>query len=110
MCMKFLTTTLVKSKLFPALAICTATAFVSVPAVATANNSESQIHLDQDYHANVDKARNMLQARGYQVSKISADDKQGQKALQISAKKNGYDWDIRLSYPALKILQERRGE
>ncbi len=95
-------------QLISAVAMSLAATLITMPAVAIAN--DDGIRIDQEYHANVDKARNMLQARGYQVSKISADDRQGQKSLQVAARKNGYEWDIRLSYPTLKILQERRGE
>lgn len=55
----------------------------------------------------------MLQERGYQLHSIQLQAVQVQSQAQIPvftiiASKNGVRYLIRLSYPALKIMQERR--
>lgn len=55
----------------------------------------------------------MLQERGYQLHSIQLQAVQMQSQAQIPvftiiASKNGVRYLIRLSYPALKIMQERR--
>lgn len=69
---------------------------------------ERQVENDPDYRANVDKAIKMLEARGYRVHDVDADDYLGKPALDVDAEKIGREYDIKLSYPDLKILREKR--
>lgn len=80
------------------------------PAVAFADNDdhiEREIRTDVNYQANVKKATQLLQSKGYQVVGIDPDVHRGQKTLGVEAYKNGQEYDIRLSYPNLEILSER---
>ena len=81
-----------------------------VQPVYASNSIKQEIRGDHDYQGNVARARSMLQARGYQAEKIDAEQHLGQKALEIAARKNGYRYDIVLSYPTLKIIKEQRDD
>ncbi|MDO4699244.1 MAG: PepSY domain-containing protein [Moraxella sp.] len=83
---------------------------VVLPSIVQANDVrlERAIYADPAYQSNVDKARLELQNRGYQIRKIEADEHQGKKTLEVKAAKNGSAYDIRLDYPSLKIISEKR--
>lgn len=68
---------------------------------------ERQVESDPNYQANVAKAVKMLEARGYQVHDVDADDHLGKPALDVEAFKNNREYDIKLSYPDLKIIYEK---
>lgn len=80
---------------------------VSLPAYASQDNLPAQFRSDKDYHTNIDKARSMLQARGYQVKDISAKIKDGQRYLEIEAYKGAAKYEVDLYYPDLKIVKEK---
>lgn len=68
---------------------------------------EVQIYDDPNFDANLDKAEKILERQGYQVHDIEPDVYRGKPALDIEATKNGRDYDIKMSYPALKILSAK---
>ncbi len=49
----------------------------------------------------------MLEQRGYRVHDIDADDYRGRPVLEVEAYKGGREYDIKLSYPDLRIIKER---
>ena len=49
----------------------------------------------------------MLEKRGYRVYKIEADDHRGRPAFDVDAYKGNVEYDIKLSYPDLRILKEK---
>ncbi|WP_416191148.1 PepSY domain-containing protein [Neisseria sp. CCUG12390] len=69
---------------------------------------EHQVESDPKYQAIAEKAAKMLEARGYQVHDVDADDHLGKPALDVEAVKNNQEYDIKLSYPDLKIIYEKR--
>lgn len=77
--------------------------------IAHANQDSQieQIRSDKDYHTNVAKARNMLQARGYRVQDIRAYAENGTKYLDIEAYKGASKYAIKLYYPNLNIAKEK---
>ena len=68
---------------------------------------EAQIYDDPNFDANLDKAEKILERQGYQVHDIEPDIYRGKPALDIEATKDGRDYDIKMSYPALKILSKK---
>ncbi len=75
---------------------------------AGANDAvENQVRNDRDYGAKVQQARQILAGRGYRVLKIEADDYRGRPALDVDAVKGQREYDIKLSYPDLRIIYER---
>ncbi|WP_315043564.1 PepSY domain-containing protein [Faucicola mancuniensis] len=81
--------------------------FTSVSAMAGDDMIERQVYQDKNYPAVQQKAVNMLRQRGYQVVDVEADDHFFKPALSVEAYKNNQEYDIKLSYPDLKILSER---
>lgn len=86
--------------------------FMSLTSVSAHANQDDitkqQIRADKDYNTNVAKARNMLQARGgYQVKDIQADVHDSQRCLQVEAYKGAVRYEIKLTYPDLKIIKEK---
>ena len=84
-------------------------ALMSAPSYANQDDLiKQQIRQDKDYDTNVAKARSMLQARsGYQVKDIQADAYNGQKLLDVEAYKGAVRYEIKLTYPELKISKEK---
>ena len=84
------------------------TAIVALSAaVAGANDYiEHQIYSDKNFEQNRAKAIRMLEQRGYRVHDIDADDR-GRPVLDVEAYKGGREYDIKLSYPDLRIIKER---
>ncbi|MGF6147086.1 Uncharacterised protein [Kingella potus] len=68
---------------------------------------EEQIYDDPDFDSRLDKAEQLLEAKGYQVHNIEPDVYRGRAALEAEATKNGRDYDITLAYPSLKILRTK---
>ena len=85
------------------------TAIVALSAaVAGANDYiEHQIYSDRNFEQNRTKAIRMLEQRGYRVHDIDADDYRGRPVLDVEAYKGGREYDIKLSYPDLRIIKER---
>lgn len=50
----------------------------------------------------------MLEAHGYRVHDVDAGDYLGKPALDVDVEKLGREYDIKLSYPDLKIIREKR--
>ncbi|OSI12565.1 PepSY domain-containing protein [Neisseria canis] len=71
------------------------------------NHIERQIYQDSAYEKNRAKAVNMLEKRGYKVVDIDPDDHMGQPAFDVEAFKGNQEYDIKLSYPDLRILKEK---
>lgn len=71
---------------------------------------EQQIYTDAQYAQKRQQAINILKKKGYQVVSVEADEHRGQKTLDIEAYKNGYEYDIKMSYPSLQIIRERRDD
>ncbi|WP_066801147.1 PepSY domain-containing protein [Moraxella oblonga] len=68
---------------------------------------EAQIYQDVNFDANVAKAVKMLEQKGYTVVDVEVDTHFGKPVLDIEARKGYVEYDIRLSYPDLRILKER---
>jgi len=68
---------------------------------------EHQIYSDRNFEQNRAKAIRMLEQRGYRVHDIDADDYRGRPVLDVEAYKGGREYDIKLSYPDLRIIKER---
>ena len=68
---------------------------------------EHQIYSDKNFEQNRTKAIRMLEQRGYRVHDIDADDYRGRPVLDVEAYKGGREYDIKLSYPELRIIKER---
>lgn len=69
---------------------------------------EHKMLQDPAFEQNRTRAVKMLEARGYQVIDIDADDHLGKPVFDVEAAKNNQEYDVRLSYPDLKILKEKR--
>ncbi|WP_312266318.1 PepSY domain-containing protein [Neisseria sp.] len=80
---------------------------LSAGAFAGDDRIEREMHQDASFEQNRTKAVQMLEARGYQVRKIDADDHQGKPAFDVDALKDNKEFDIKLSYPDLRILKEK---
>lgn len=52
----------------------------------------------------------LLKKKGYKVVKVEADTYRGQKALDVEAYKKGVEYNIKLAYPSLKIIREKRDD
>ena len=85
------------------------TAIIALSAVsASANDAiERQIYSDKNFEQNRAKAVKMLEKRGSRVYKIEADDHRGRPAFDVDAYKGNVEYDIKLSYPDLRILKEK---
>lgn len=91
-----------------AIASLLAVPFLAVNLSAVADDRiESQVYADPNYQSVVAKAKQTLEAKGYQVVEIEADDYRRKPALSVEAYKNGQEYDIKLSYPKLDILKEK---
>lgn len=69
---------------------------------------EAQVYQDMNFDKNVQKATKILTKKGYQVVDVDADDYRGKPILDIEAYKNNAKYDIKMSYPDLRIIQEVR--
>lgn len=75
---------------------------------AFANDAvENQVRNDRHYSEKLRQAQQLLAGRGYRVIKIEADDHRGRPALDVEAVKGNREYDIKLSYPDLRIIYER---
>ncbi|WP_315040560.1 PepSY domain-containing protein [Faucicola mancuniensis] len=81
--------------------------FASVAHADYDDEIEYKILRDANYPAIKQKAIKQLQAKGYRVLDIDADDYHGKPSLSIEAVKNHQEYDIELSYPDLKVLKEK---
>lgn len=78
-----------------------------VSAVAVADDRiENKMLQDPAFEQNRAKAIKLVESRGYQVIDIDADDHLGKPVFDVEAVKNNQEYDIRLSYPSLKIQKE----
>lgn len=83
-------------------------ALIAISGAAVADDYiEYKMHQDPAYEQNRAKAVKMLEARGYRVYKIEADDHRGRPAFDVDAYKGNVEYDIKLSYPDLRILKEK---
>lgn len=71
---------------------------------------EQQIYADAQFESKKQQAIAILKKRGYQVTQVEADEYRGQKALDIEAYKNGQEYNIKMAYPSLKVLREKRDD
>lgn len=85
-------------------------AVASVSAVADndmGDRIEAQIYQDKNFEAIKQKAITKLTKQGYHVVEVEADDYRLKPALSVEAYKNGQEYDIKLSYPDLVVLQHK---
>ena len=74
---------------------------------------EASVRQDANYSANVQKATKILEDKGYTIKKIKADTYKKSRlakpvpALQAEAYKGAVEYDIKFTYPDLKIVKER---
>lgn len=87
------------------------TALLLAPVVSTpvwANDAiKAQALNDPNFTVNRQKAIDKLQHQGFTVTEIEVDDHRGKPVLEVEAVKEGRKYDIKLSYPALKILKQK---
>lgn len=96
--------------LLATVAIATATLGTTAHAYDFDDRVEAKMHQDVNFDATVAKAVKMLEAKGYTVQNVEADSEFGKPVLEVEAYKNYQEYDIKLSYPELKILKERRDD
>lgn len=74
---------------------------------------EATVRNDASFQANADKAVKILEQKGYTVKKIEADTYKKsrfgkpQPALKAEAYKGHVEYDVKFSYPDLRIVSER---
>ena len=74
---------------------------------------ENSVRQDSNFKVNVEEAVKLLESKGYTVKKVKADTYKPsrfgkpQPALEVEAYKNHMEYDIKLSYPDLRILKEK---
>lgn len=88
---------------------------VFVCSAAVHAKPQAQLHIQQiqsDIHYSQKRAEvsETLKKRGFEVRKISADSYQGQAVLAVEAFKNGQKYAIKIAYPSLKVLVEKRDD
>lgn len=88
---------------------------LAVTGVAHADNDyddqiEYQVQTDSQFHQKQNEAIAILKKRGYQVVKVEADEHRGQPILDIEAYKNGQEYEIKMAYPSLKIIREKKDD
>lgn len=71
---------------------------------------EYQVKTDKQFAKKRQQAIAILKKKGYRVTKVEADAHRGQKALDIEAYKKGVEYNIKMAYPSLKIIRERRDD
>lgn len=86
---------------------CLLGAAITVPAVA-ADSIEQQVYRSDDFGRVAQQVRNDLRRQGYQVMNIKADDYQHKPALEVYAKKNHQAYELKYSYPDLKLLESKQ--
>ncbi|STZ63531.1 Uncharacterised protein [Moraxella lacunata] len=96
-------------KITKALAIALALTTASIGmAHADDNHLERTAYQDPAVHQNLEKARTIIEAQGYQITdELEIDEKRGKLYVETEAIKNGKKYDIRLDYPSLKNLQAK---
>ena len=62
---------------------------------------------DANYSQQLKKALETLEAKGYKVIKIEADDFGGKPAFEVDAIKDKQKFELKLAYPDLEILVEQ---
>lgn len=77
---------------------------------ANDGRTKKDVYTDPSYQNNVAKVRSELQARGYQINNVEAGEHDGKKTLEVTALKNGQKWSVRLDYPSLKLIGEKRDD
>lgn len=69
---------------------------------------ENQVYQDPNYQANLKKAETILIQKGYTISDLDVDDWRGKPIFDVEAWKGNAKYDIKMSYPDLKIISEKR--
>lgn len=69
---------------------------------------ENQVYQDPNYHTNLKRAEAILIQKGYTISDLDVDDWRGKPIFDIEAWKGNAKYDIKMSYPDLRIISERR--
>ncbi|MDO4641644.1 MAG: PepSY domain-containing protein [Neisseria sp.] len=80
---------------------------LSTSAFAGDDRIEQKIYQDPAFEQNRAKAVKLLESRGYRITDIEADDYMGKPAFDVEAYKGRDEYDIKLSYPDLRILKEK---
>ena len=65
---------------------------------------KKSIYSDSNFESIKSKAKSKLEAMGYKIDEIKADDYKKQAVLEVDADRGGKEYEIRLSYPDLQIL------
>lgn len=74
------------------------------------DRTEQQVRTDKQFAKKKQQAIALLKKKGYKVVKVEADTYRGQKALDVEAYKKGMEYNIKLAYPSLRILREKRDD
>lgn len=68
------------------------------------NHAKNSIYEDANFNDVLKKAENKLKGMGYSIDEIEADDYNNQPILKANVDLGDKEYDIRLSYPSLKII------
>lgn len=83
-------------------------AALGLSATAFANDRiEQEIHNSGQFEAKRAQAVKVLEQKGYAVHDVDADDHMGKPVLDVEASKNNQEYDIKLSWPDLNIIEEK---
>lgn len=85
-----------------------ATLLVASGAALADDYIEQQMMSDSQFSQKRQQAIAKLEAKGYHVIEIDADDYRGRPVFEVDAVKDRQEYDIKLSYPDLEILVEKR--
>lgn len=65
---------------------------------------KKSVYNDRNFESIKNKAKSKLEAMGYKIDKIKADDYKNKAVLEVDADRGDKEYEIRLSYPDLQIL------
>lgn len=68
------------------------------------HNNQSSIYRDGNFGTIAQKLRRDLSRNGYQVMDIQADSYRGNRSLVVYAKKNNQPYELKYTYPGLKLI------
>lgn len=68
------------------------------------HNNQSSVYRDGNFGTIAQKLRRDLSSSGYQVMDVQADTYRGNQSLVVYAKKNNQPYEIKYTYPGLKLI------
>ncbi|TXD96928.1 hypothetical protein ES754_07835 [Psychrobacter frigidicola] len=101
--MKFMPFATMNTALSAGLAVALLTTTVGSTAMASNYNNQS-VYRDGNFNTLSQKLRKDLSRSGYQVMDIQSDNYRGNQAVTVYAKKNNQPYELKYTYPALKLI------